>query len=119
MIFIGTDIVKIERIDSLLRHWSDHFKSKVFSPEEIEYCEQQPRPSMHFAGRFAAKEAIKKAVYSSGWDGALALNSISVIHSESGAPIVELGESPMGRVIVTISHTDEYATATAVLESDG
>lgn len=119
MIFIGTDIVEIERIDSLLNNWSDHFKARVFSPEEIEYCEQQAKPSMHFAGRFAAKEAIKKAVYSSGWDGALALNSISIIPSETGVPIVELGESPKGRVIVSISHTDEYATATAVLDSDG
>jgi holo-[acyl-carrier protein] synthase len=59
---IGVDVVEISRIEDMIRKYGDHFLEKVFTPKEIEYCSSMARPGMHFAGRWAAKEAFYKAL---------------------------------------------------------
>ncbi len=59
---IGTDIVNIKRIDNSLKKQAKRFKNKIFSKNEISYCESKKNPSAFFAKRFAAKEAFSKAL---------------------------------------------------------
>ena len=63
--FIGTDIVAVSRIQNIIHKHTDRFKKHTFTENEKKYCDLKPNPAIHYAGRFAAKEAIKKALYSS------------------------------------------------------
>ena len=63
--FIGTDILSVLRISKILNsHHKNRFKAHTFTKSEIDYCEEKDNPSIHYAGRFSAKEAIKKALLS-------------------------------------------------------
>ena len=64
MISIGTDIVKVSRIKDLLTTKKENFLNKVFTAEEISYCNSHSNPEIHFSGKYAAKEAVKKALLS-------------------------------------------------------
>jgi holo-[acyl-carrier protein] synthase len=115
MIFVGTDLVEVDRIRGMIEEWSDRFLRRIFTPDEIAFCQQRATPSIHFAGRFAAKEAVKKAVYAAGRKEPLIFRDIHIQRDPAGAPIVVLvgmKENPQ----VSISHTSRYAVATAVLE---
>ena len=59
---IGTDIVNINRMEKSLKKNSSFFKNRIFSKNEISYCEKKKKPSQFFAKRFAAKEALSKAL---------------------------------------------------------
>ena len=61
--FIGTDIVSVSRIEKILQQYSDRFIKHVFTDKEKSYCDLKSNPAVHYAGRFAAKEAVKKALY--------------------------------------------------------
>ena len=87
--FIGTDIVSVPRISTLLKKESDSFMSRIFTEEEISYCNDRENPAIHFAGRFAAKEALKKAILSQNPDAVITLKSISIERLDSGQPIVK------------------------------
>ena len=65
MLFVGTDIVEVRRIEKLVSTKSDTFLPHIYTEPEIEYCSQKQQPSIHFAGKYAGKEAIKKAILSS------------------------------------------------------
>ena len=58
---IGIDVVEISRILSSMEEFGDKFLARIFTDRERAYCERQKRPEMHYAARFAAKEAISKA----------------------------------------------------------
>ena len=113
-IYIGTDIVSISRIRSAIDRNEDRFFSRVFTLSEQEYCQGKADPVINYAGRFAAKEAIMKAIKSSGWNHPIAFNSINIDSDDSGCPIVTLNLSVDGNIKVSISHTDEHAIAFAV-----
>ena len=59
---IGTDIINIKRMEKLLKNSNSKFKNKIFSKKEIMYCEKKNNPSSFYAKRFAAKEALSKAL---------------------------------------------------------
>ena len=113
-IYIGTDIVSISRIRSGINTNKDRFFSRVFTLSEQGYCQGKADPVIHYAGRFAAKEAIMKAIKSSGWNRPIAFNSINIDSDDSGCPIVSLDFSIAGDLRVSISHTDEHAIAFAI-----
>ena len=113
-IYIGTDIVSISRIRSAIDRNEGRFLSRVFTLSEQEYCHGKANPVIHYAGRFSAKEAIMKAIKSSGWNHPIAFNSINIDSDDSGCPIVTLNLSVDGNIKVSISHTDEHAIAFAV-----
>lgn len=115
MIHLGTDIVEVERIARLIKLWSDRFLERIYTPEEIDYCQMQARPQVHFAGRFAAKEAVKKAVYSAGHNTPIAFNNIHITRTEQGAPMVSIVELSNLEIKLSISHTANNAVATAVV----
>ncbi len=112
--FIGTDIVEVERLNKLLLKNGDLFKNKVFTLLEQKYCESKSSPCIHYAGRFAAKESIIKAVKSSGYKNPVPFKNIEILPSDSGAPIVNLHFECEYECKVSISHTDSHATATAI-----
>ena len=112
--FIGTDIVEVDRINNLLLRSGEFFKNRVFTTLEQKYCDKKSSPSIHYAGRFAAKESIIKAVKSSGYKNPIPFKDIEILPSDSGAPIVDFHIILKGECKVSISHTKSYATATAL-----
>ena len=78
---IGIDLVKIERIDKASR--GPGFLERVFTEREREYCSRQKYPAQHFAGRFAAKEAVLKAI-GTGWSAGIRWTDMEVLHGEGG-----------------------------------
>ena len=113
-LYIGTDIVDVERIKASIDNYSAKFLNKVFSLEEQDYCNSKSNPEIHYAGRFAAKEAIIKAVKSSGYIQPIPFNSIEIISGDYGEPIVKLGDQNYGKCRVSISHTEFIAMASAI-----
>ena len=111
VIGIGIDLCKISRIERALQF--EHFKTKIFTPEEISYCEAKGPES--YAASFAAREAFCKA---SNTPLMLAMNSVS-LSRENGRPSIKLsGELATfsGKIHVSISHEGDYACAMVVIE---
>jgi holo-[acyl-carrier protein] synthase len=123
---IGTDIVSVGRFDRLLRAGDGSFLRRWFTPEEVEYCLGRAHPARHLAARFAAKEAVVKAVGGT-WTGPLPWSDIEILRLPGGAPAVRLSgavrnvarTAGIGVVRVSMSHCDEYATAMALAVSGG
>jgi len=118
MIFVGTDIVEVSRIRKLIESKGNRFLSHIYGKIEVEYCSTRMNPALHYAGRFSAKEAVKKALLSSGLFNCVLLKDIVIRHATSGIPkvILPADMSEKGSVNVSISHTDNYATAMAIFQ---
>ncbi len=120
VIGIGTDIVECERIASMIEKHGDLFLNRVFTPEEIRYCSQGKASVQHFAGRWAAKEAILKAL-GTGWARGIRWTDIEVINDGGGKPSVRLHQIALSTarglgvttVMISISHTRGHAIAFA------
>jgi holo-[acyl-carrier protein] synthase len=115
--FIGTDIVSVVRIKKIIQKHSQRFKERTYTPIEIKYCDSKAVPLIHYAGRFAAKEAIKKSLLSSGIVSNIDFAAIEILSSESGAPEVQLNNPQLDQITckVSISHTDDTAIAFALV----
>ena len=115
--FIGTDIVSVSRIKNIIQQYSDRFKKHTFTDNEKSYCDLKPNPAIHYAGRFAAKEAIKKALYSSGIINSINFTDIEIASGVSGVPEVQLSYPNLNNVQIkiSISHIEEYAIAFALV----
>ena len=118
MIFIGTDIVPILRIDKMIQEKGDHFLNHIFSKTEQDICNQKASPSLHYSGKFAAKEAVKKAILSSKSVLTIPLSSIEIQNDKDGIPLVHIQGNGLDfkYLNVSISHAGDYAIATAILE---
>ncbi len=118
-IFIGTDIVSIPRLKKTINSsQGDKFINRIFTENEINYCNNNVNSIVHFAGRFAAKEAIKKALLSSEIIDSISMKSIEIISGKNRKPEVNLTLSSKLQLQckVSISHTDEHAVAFALIE---
>jgi holo-[acyl-carrier protein] synthase len=121
VIGIGTDIVECDRIADMIEKHEDGFVSKVYTAWEIEYCGKRKAATQHYAGRWAAKEAILKAM-GTGWAKGIQWTDLEVRNAMGGAPSVfltgvaaELCESTgISEIKISISHSKSYATAFAV-----
>jgi holo-[acyl-carrier protein] synthase len=122
-IFCGVDMIEIKRIRNAIERHGMSFVEKVFTPEEISYCEKrQSQKFQSYAVRFSAKEAVSKAL-GTGFSKGVSLKDIEVRIAETGNPkLVLYGKAKelfeeMGGISADISltHTKEYATAFAVL----
>ena len=112
--FIGTDLVEVSRIQSAIKEIGNRFLNRIYTSTEQNYCQSKANPEIHFAGRFAAKEAIMKALKSSGINDPIAFSSIEIQSSSTGEPIVNLAFEHDGICRVSISHTDSLAIAFAI-----
>lgn len=119
---VGTDIVAVGRIAALIRERGAAFTERWFTAREIDYCASKAVPSRHFAARYAAKEAVAKALPVC-WDGPLPWRSIEIVNDPCGVPSVRLSgaileaatRAGVGQISVSLSHCDEYATAIALV----
>lgn len=119
---MGIDIVDIPRFRKTITVRGNRFIDRVFLPSERKYCSAKPQPWMHYAGRFAAKEAIAKA-FGTGIGKEIGWLDLEILSSDSKAPVVKL--SPRAKrfvrrrgtsnVLISISHTHAYTTAVALL----
>ena len=123
---VGTDIVAVTRIAALMADRGKAFLERWFTAREIDYCSGKAMPSRHFAARFAAKEAVAKALPVP-WAGPLPWRSIEIINDQRGAPSVSLSgalrdaaaRAGVGEIRVSLSHCDEYAVAFALVATGG
>jgi holo-[acyl-carrier protein] synthase len=119
MIGIGNDIIEISRIREVMGRQGQRFLDRVFTKKEQQYCLKHKEPERHFAGRFAAKEAIAKALGSGLKDG-LSWLDIEILNDSQGKPVATLSPAISERlnkpqILLSISHCKEYATAVALL----
>jgi holo-[acyl-carrier protein] synthase len=119
---VGIDVVAVGRIAALMHDGEAAFLERWFTPREIAYCMGKAVPSRHFAARFAAKEAVVKALPVA-WDGPLPWRYIEITNDPRGVPSVLLSgaildaatRARVGEIKVSLSHCDEYATAVALV----
>ncbi|MGD0745451.1 MAG: holo-ACP synthase [Verrucomicrobiota bacterium] len=120
---VGIDIIEVARIASSYEKFGERFVNRILLPDEIAYCLSHKNPAPFLAARFAAKEAISKA-FGTGVGASLGWQDMEIRRKPSGEPFVilhgkgrELFESRKAkRLLVSISHTANYAAVTAVLE---
>ena len=124
MIFgIGTDIVEVERFEKAIQRHGEPFLLRLFTEAERLYCSSHRFPSLHYAARFAAKEALFKAI-GQGLRGSLRWQDAEVCHDALGKPYFVLWgylhELLLETTVhLTMSHSDNYAVATVVVENEG
>ncbi len=118
----GVDIVEVSRIKKAAIKWKENFLKKIFTDKELNYSEERSASYQHLAARFAAKEAVLKAL-GNGWTNRIKWNDIEIWNEESGKPNVRLsGEvekvsKKLGvtDIIISMSHTRTYAVANVIL----
>lgn len=116
---LGTDIIEVDRIEEAINKHGKRFLDRVFTPSEQDYCHKHKEWARHFAGRFAAKEAIVKA-FGIGLKAGVTWLDMEIFNDELGKPSVRLfnqlallGEN--AQITLSISHCRSYATSVAVL----
>lgn len=122
LIGIGADIIEISRIKTVLSRHGDRFIDRILTEEERAYCATMAHPEKHIAARFAAKEAVSKC-FTTGIGAELGWKSVSVYHGERHQPLVRLDEKGLAllahvganQIMLTLSHTENYALAVAAL----
>lgn len=120
---IGTDLIEIARIQRAIEK-NPHFMERVYTADEIAYCQRKKNAWQSFAARFAAKEAVSKALGTG--IGPVGLMEIEIVNTEKGQPMVVLhgkalqlaADRNIQRVHISLSHSEAYAMATAVLEGE-
>ncbi len=122
---VGIDIVEVSRIKDSYEKFGEAFLKRLLLPAEIAYCLAYRQPVPYIAVRFSAKEAISKA-FGTGIGSKLGWHDMEIARKESGEPHVILhgaglkllAERGAGKVLLSMSHTQNYATAVALLDSE-
>jgi len=117
---LGIDIIEIARVKKSIDSYGDKFLEKVYTEGEINYCNSKFNKYQHYAARFAAKEAVYKAL-ASGWKEGLRWKDIEIQNDTSGMPSIK----PSGKLKsflsddtqlrISISHSDNYVTSVAII----
>jgi holo-[acyl-carrier-protein] synthase len=118
---IGIDIVKVKRMRDVVEKWGQKFLERVFTESEISYCYEKKEPYLSLAVRFAAKEALIKAI---GFTISVSLTDIEVINIATGRPFLRVNgklenffqEKSIRKAHLSLSHEHEYGVACVVLE---
>ena len=125
MIFgVGIDIIEVSRIQKELLKENNRFRDRVFTKNEIEYCEPIATKAQNYAARFAAKEAFFKAL-GSGWSNGFAWTEVEIARNENGKPYIItcgkvkefLEQKQIANIQISLSHIKETATAIVILEN--
>lgn len=122
----GVDITETGRIEHALQHHGERFAKRLYTPREIAYCQQFKNRAERFAARFAAKEAAFKAL-GTGWREGVRWLDVEVTHQPSGKPeLLLIGRAEelaralgVTRMSVSLSHSNHYAVAQVIFESNG
>ena len=121
---IGIDVIQNDRIRDSIQRFGDRFISRIYTEGEMEYCKKCANPAIHYAARFAAKEAVFKAL-GTGWAGGVKWKDVEVKKLGSGKPELHLhGEAlaratSMGaeRFYVSLTHDSLVSCAVVILEA--
>ena len=122
---IGTDIVECLRIAQIIERHGELFIDRVYTEHEIRYCRARKAATQHFAGRWAAKEAVLKAL-GTGWRRGISWRDVEVRNAPSGKPTIALRggardvleKSGIREMLISISHCRSHATAYALAIGD-
>ena len=122
---IGTDIVECLRIAQMIERHGELFIGRVYTPREIQYCQARKQSTQHFAGRWAAKESVLKAL-GTGWIKGIGWRDVEVENVRGGQPRIVLhggakqvaDRLTISRILISISHSRSHATAYALALSD-
>lgn len=118
---IGTDIIEVLRIAHMIERHGELFLERVYTPQEMSYCNSRKASRQHFAGRWAAKEAVLKAL-GTGWRQGITWQDIEVRNLPGGRPTIVLSGGALEaarrlgiyEVLISISHCRSHATAYAL-----
>lgn len=120
---VGIDIIEIDRIKQSVDNYGDLFLNKVFTQKELEYCLSKSNKYQHLAARFAAKEAVYKAL-ASGWHENLTWQSIEISNEPNGLPVVTL-HGGLNQFLkekeslkISMSHSRDYVACVAIIYKD-
>lgn len=114
----GIDLVQVARIKKAVERWDNRFLSRIYTSREISYCRGKKQNPLHFAARFAAKEAVRKALGEK-----MDWRDVEIVNGQLGKPgIVLKGKArDVGRkqrvekILLSLSHDRDYALAQAVV----
>jgi holo-[acyl-carrier protein] synthase len=117
---IGIDLVEVPRLRELLERHGQRFKERTFTAGEIAYCDACADPAMHYAARFAAKEAAAKALGTGLWAEGVVWTDIEVVREASGKPQIVLHGAAKqhaadANCLVSLTHTRDLAMAQVIL----
>jgi holo-[acyl-carrier protein] synthase len=123
IVAIGIDLVEIARIEEVFARRGDRFRARVFTGDEIAYCERRASKFASYAARFAAKEATMKAL-GTGWSEGVGWMDIEVVSGPNGAPALQLHRRALERLReigatkahVSLTHSGSLAMAEVLLE---
>ena len=107
---IGIDIIDVKRIAKLIKN--KRFLARVYTKEEVRYCMPKANRAQHFAVRFSTKEAVWKAL----GEKKIGHRDIGVKNMADGRPVVLIKGKPRKDIAISLSHTDDYATAVAIVK---
>jgi holo-[acyl-carrier protein] synthase len=121
---IGIDVVQNERIRDSIQKFGDRFLNRIYTEGEKEYCKNSADPAIHFAARWAAKEAAFKAL-GTGWSGGVKWRDVEVERLPTGKPELRLYGEALSvatragatRFFVSLSHDQSVSCAVVVLET--
>ena len=114
MFSIGTDIVKVDRIRKLSK--DKKFLNKVFTAKEVKYCNSYSNSYIHLSGKYAGKEAVKKALLSESIVDNISLKNIEILNKIDKSPYVIINGINNIKCLISISHDGEYALAFVLIE---
>src|SRR5206468_8824255 len=120
---IGIDVVQNERIRQSIQRFGDRFLNRIYTEGEIEYCKKTAQPEIHYAARFAAKEAAFKAL-GTGWAAGVKWKDVEIVRLSSGKPELHLHGEALARATsagatrfhVSLTHDQLVSCAVVVLE---
>ena len=124
VIGLGIDVIENERIAQSLERFPERFVSRIYTDREKEYCQGCARPAIHFAARFAAKEAAFKAL-GTGWARGVHWKDVEIERLPSGQPILHLYRGALehatslgaSRFLVSLTHDQTISAAVVIMES--
>jgi holo-[acyl-carrier protein] synthase len=120
VIGIGIDIIEIERIKNSIDKFGNGFLNKIYTQNELDYCLAKHNKYQHLAARFAAKEAIYKAI-ATGWEKDATWKSMEISNEPNGMPIVKFSGklkeflADDKDIKISLSHSDNYVTCVAII----
>lgn len=115
---LGIDIIEVSRIKNLMEKYGDKFFKRILTDNEIAYCKKFPNPEVHFAGRFASKEAYSKAI-GTGISKDFKWKDIEILNDQRGKPYIHhVAENEFSKFNfeISISHTKDYGCAVVIRE---
>ncbi|MGW8256252.1 MAG: holo-ACP synthase [Thermoguttaceae bacterium] len=121
IIGIGTDITECLRIARMIERHGELFINRVYTPAEITYCQSRKQATQHFTGRWAAKEAILKAI-GTGWQRGISWRDMEIRNDSGGRPMLAVRGGVqdvvervgISEILLSISHCHTHASAIAI-----